>query len=74
MNMKLLAVITLLSIYHGCSTRKMFWEKKYTLLNMESCDCHNIRKHRNIKDGENYITLDISLDFSSLDKMKIKSS
>ena len=31
----------------------------------------NFRKHREIKNGEKYITLDISLDFGSLYKMKI---
>ena len=30
MNMKLLSVITTPSIYHGCSTRKTFWEEKFT--------------------------------------------
>ena len=30
MNMKFLAVITLPSIYHGCSTPKTFWEGKFT--------------------------------------------
>ena len=30
MNMKLLAVVTPLSIYHGCSTRTTFWEGKFT--------------------------------------------
>ena len=29
-NMKLLVVVTPPSIYHGCSTRKMFWEGKFT--------------------------------------------
>ena len=28
--MKFLAVVTPLSIYHGCSTRKTFWEEKFT--------------------------------------------
>ena len=28
--MKLLAVVTPPSIYHGCSTRKTFWEEKFT--------------------------------------------
>ena len=40
----------------------------------ENCGRHNIRKHREIKDGEKYITLEISLNFGSLDKMKITSS
>ena len=30
MNMKLLAVVTPPTIYHGCSTRKTFWEEMYT--------------------------------------------
>ena len=34
----------------------------------------NVRKHRYIKDSDKYITLDISLKFGSLDKMRIKSS
>ena len=29
MNMKLLAVLTPPSIYHGCSTWKTFWEEKF---------------------------------------------
>ena len=29
-NMKLLSVVTLPSIYHGCSTLKTFWEEKFT--------------------------------------------
>ena len=28
--MKILEVVTPPSIYHGCSTRKMFWEEKFT--------------------------------------------
>ena len=28
--MKFLAVVTPPSIYHGCSTRKMFWKEKFT--------------------------------------------
>ena len=30
MNMKLLSVVTPPSIYHGCSTRKTFWEENFT--------------------------------------------
>ena len=30
MNMKLLSVVTPPSIYHGFSTRKKFWEEKFT--------------------------------------------
>ena len=30
MNMKLLVVVTPPPIYYGCSTRKTFWEEKFT--------------------------------------------
>ena len=71
MNMKLLAVITPPSIYHGCSTRKTFWEEKFTgkekftlcefsAVNMKNCGCFNVRKHREIKGSEKYVTLEIS--------------
>ena len=70
MNMKLLAVVTPLSIYHGFSTWKTFWEVKFTPVNMEDFGHSNIRKHRKIKDDEKYTTLDISLDSVSLNNMK----
>ena len=31
-------------------------------------------KHREMKDGDNYITLDIYLNFGSMDRIKITSS
>ena len=81
MNMKRLAVVTTLSIYHGWSTRKKFWEEKFTgeeklfsAVNIKNCGRRNVRKHREIKGNDNYVTLDISLKFYSLDKMKITSS
>ena len=72
--MKLLAFATPPSIFYGCSTWKAFWEGKLTSVNMKNYGHHNVRKHREIKDGERYITLEISLKFGSLDKMKITSS
>ena len=64
--MKLLAVVTSLSIYHGCSTRKTFWGGKFTGeenllsdLNMKICGRRNVRKHKEIKVSDNYVTLDI---------------
>ena len=72
--MKLPEVVTLLYIYHGWSTQKRFWEERFTTMNMKHCGCRNVRKHREIKDGDKYTTLDIYLDFDSLDKMKIISS
>ena len=83
--MKLLSVVTPLSIYHGCSTRKTFWEGKFTgdenftlgefsAMNMKNCGHHNVRKHRDIKGSDKYVPLYIWLKFYSLDKMRIKSS
>ena len=64
MNMKLLSVVTPPSIYHGWSNRKTFWEEKFTLgeftsVNMKNYGRWNVRKHRDIKDSDEYITLDI---------------
>ena len=65
-NMKLLAVVTSPSIYHGCSIRKTFWEEKFTgkekllsAVNMKNCGHSNVRKHRDIKGSDKYVTLDI---------------
>ena len=57
----------------------MFWEENFkpgdfTPVNIKNCGRRNVRKNRDIKNGENYITLDISLKFGSLDKMKITYS
>ena len=41
---------------------------------MKNCGRHNVRKHREIKDSDTYIHLDILLKFGSLDKMRITSS
>ena len=80
-NTKILAVVTPPSIYHGCSTQKTFWEEKFTgeeklfsAVNMKICGRCNIRKHREINGSDKYVTLDISLKFDILDKMKITSS
>ena len=79
--MKLLAVVTPPSIYHGCFTWKTFWEGKFTgkenlflAVNMKICGRRNVRKHKEIKGSDKYVTLDISLKFESLEKMKITSS
>ena len=85
MNMKLLAVVTPLSIYHGWSTWKTFWEEKFTseenftlgefkAVNMKNCDRKNIQKHREIKGGDKYVALEILLKFGSMDNMLITSS
>ena len=48
--------------------------KLFSAMNMKNCGCRNVRKHREIKGSDKYITLDISLKFDSLGKMKITSS
>ena len=58
-------VVTLPSIYHGCSTRKTFWEEIFTgkkqdffkPVNMRNCGKRNFRKHREIKDSDGRVTL-----------------
>ena len=47
---------------------------EFTLVNMKCYGHRNVRKHREIKNGGKYITLDISLEFGSLDKIKITYS
>ena len=81
MNTKILSVVTAPSIYHCCSTWKTFWEEKFTgeeklfsAANMKMFVRRNVRKHREIKGSNKYVTLYISLKFDSLDKMNITSS
>ena len=85
MNMNILAVVTPLSIYHGCSNQKTFWEEKFTdkekftlgelsAVNMKNCACRDVSKHIDIKGSDNYVTLGILLKFDNLDKMKIAYS
>ena len=81
MNMKLLEFASPPSIYHGCSTHKTFWEENFTgeeklfsAMNMKNCGRRNVRKNKEIKGSDKYVTLDISLKFDKLDNMKIKSS
>ena len=90
--MKFLVVVTPPSIYHGCSTRKTFWEEKFTgkkqdlfePVNMRNCGKRNFRKHREIKDSDERVTLKayenmyeilkFSGKFDNLDKMETTSS
>ena len=80
--MNFLVVVTPPSIYHGCSTRKTFWEEKFTVnkqdsfvsVNMRNCGQRNVRKHREIKDSDERVTLNmneilkISEKFDDLEK------
>ena len=86
--MNVLVVVTLQSIYHGCSTWKTFWEEKFTgkkqdlfeFVNMRNCGQSNVRKHKEIKDSDELVTLNmydilkISEEFDDLDKMETTSS
>ena len=79
--MNLLVAVTPPSIYHGCSTRKMFWEENFTgkedlflSVNMKNYGCRKVSKHKEIKGSDKSVTLDISSKFVSMVKMKITSS
>ena len=78
-NMNLPAVVTPPSIYHGWSTRKTFWEEKFTgeekftlgefsALNMKNYGRRNVRKHIDIKGSDKYVTLNTPLKFDILDR------
>ena len=81
-------VVTPPSIYHGCSTRKTFWEEKFTgkkqdlfeTVNTRNCGQRNVRKHREFKGSDERVTLNmkeifkISEEFDNLDKMETTSS
>ena len=81
MNMKLLAFVTPPSMYHGCFAWKTSWEeiftgekKLFSDVSMNNCGCQDVRKHIDIKVSDSHVTLEISLKFVSLVKMKITSS
>ena len=85
-------VVTPSSMYHGCSTWKTFWVGKFTCkkqdlfepVNMRNCSKRNFKKHREIKDRDERITLKayenmyeilkFSEKFDNLDKMETTSS
>ena len=61
--MKFLVVVTPPSIYHGCSTRKTFWEEKLTgkkdlfqSVSMKNVGRRKVRKHKEIKVSDMIIT------------------
>ena len=81
MNMNLLEFVTPPSIYHGCSIQKTFWEENFTGeeklfsdVNMKNCGRRNVRKHREVKGSDKYVTLGVSLKIDCLDNMRITSS
>ena len=79
MIIKLISIVTPPSIYHGWYTQNKFWKEKFTLdefiaVNMKNFALQNVRKHREIKGSDKYVTLYISLKFDSLDKIRITFS
>ena len=86
--MKLLVGVTPPSIYHGCSTRKTFWEEIFTdkkqdffvYVSIRNCGQRNVKKHEEIKDSDERVTLNMneilkfSEKFDNLDKMETTSS
>ena len=79
--MKFLVFVTEPSIYHGCSTRKTFWEEKSTgkqdlfqSVNMTNCGRCKVSKHKDIKGSDKCVTLNISKKFDSPNKMETTSS
>ena len=85
--MKFLVVVTPPSIYPGCSTRKTFWEEKFTgkqdlfeYVSIKNCGCSKVRKHKEIKGSDKCVTLNIyeilniSEEFDNLKKMETTSS
>ena len=75
--MKFLVVVAPPSIYHGCSTRKTFWEGKFTgkkdffqSVNMKICGRRKASKHKEINGSVKIVTLNVSAKFESLNKMK----
>ena len=79
--MKFLIVVTPLSIYHSYSTRKTFWEVKFTgkedlflSVNMKNGGRRKVRKHKEIKGSDKIVSLNISAKFDIPNKMKTTSS
>ena len=65
--MKLLVVVTPPYIYHGYSTRKTFWEEKFTgkkdlfqSVNMKNGGRRKVRKHKDVKGSDRIFTLNVS--------------
>ena len=73
--MKLPSVVTPPSINRGCSTRKMFWEEKFTgkkslflAVDMKNCGRSNVTKHKEIRGSDNYVTLKKHKEIRGSDK------
>ena len=49
-------------------------ENLFLAVNMKNCGYHKVRKHKQIKASDKYVTLDISSKYDILNKIKITSS
>ena len=66
--MKFLVVVSPPSIYHGCSTRKTFWEENFTgkkqdlfvSSHMINCGQRKVRRHKDNKDSDERVTLNMN--------------
>ena len=72
--MKFPAAVTPPSTPNGCSTRKNFWEEKSTPVNMTSFGRQNVRKHKEIKNIEQFIVLRVSLNLDCMYTMEVTYS
>ena len=72
--MMFISVVTPPSNYYGFSTQKTFWEDNFTPVNMKSCGRHNVRKHREIDNGEQNITLELFWVLDCLEKREVTHS
>ena len=65
--MKFLVFFAPPSIYHGCYTQKTFWKEKFTgkkqdffeSMNMRNCGQRNVTKHKENKDSNERVTLNM---------------
>ena len=65
--MQFLVLVPPPTIYHGFSTRNTFWEEKFTgkkqdlfeSVSMRNCGQLKVRKHKEIKDSDEHITLNM---------------
>ena len=74
MDMEFLAVVIPPPyIYDGLSTRKTFLENKFIPVNMTSCGRRNVRKCRDIKNGEKWIILAIYSKLYCMYKREVTS-
>ena len=60
-------------IYHDFSIWKTLREYKFIPVNIKNCGRRNVRKHREMKIGDQYIILNISSKLDCMDKREVTS-